>query len=105
MKRWTVVACVAVAVLVVGAVAFVIATQFSSGYTNRVGCTDYETFTYEEPSTINESISYGSVTTTTAFTTTTNTSATAGYVTIYGFTLSPLPNAWGNAVRSCTFVR
>lgn len=105
MKTRTVLASVGVAVLVVGAVVFVIATQSSSGYTNRVGCTDYETYTYEEPSTINESVSYGSATTTTVFTTTTNTSATVGYTTAYGFTLSPLPNAVGNAVRSCTFVR
>ena len=105
MKRWTVVASFAVSVLVVGAVFFVIATRPSSNYTNRVGCTDYETFTYEEPSTINESVSYGSVTTTTTFTTTTNTSATVGYTTVYGFTLSPLPNAVGYAVRSCTFIR
>ncbi|HYA55486.1 MAG TPA: hypothetical protein VED22_01685, partial [Nitrososphaerales archaeon] len=105
MERWKVVASVTVSVLVVGAVFFVIATRPSSNYTSRVGCTDYETFTYEEPSTFNESVSYGSVTTTTAFTTTTNTSATVGYTTAYGFTLPPLTNAVGNAVRSCTFIR
>jgi len=105
MKRWTVVASVAVAVLVAGAVFFVIAARPSSNYTNRIGCTDYETFTYEEPSTINESVSYGSATTTTAFTTTTNTSTTVGYTTAYRFTLAPLPNAVGNAIRSCTFIR
>jgi len=105
MKRWTVVASAAVAILAVGAVLFVIATRPSSYYTNRVGCTDYETFTYEEPSTINESVSYGSATTTTVFTATTNTSATVGYTTVYGFTLPPGTNAWGNTVRSCTFIR
>ncbi len=91
--------------MVVGAMVFVIATQSSSSYTNRVGCTEYETFTYEEPSTINESASYGSATTATVFTTTTNTSENVGYITVYSFSLSPLPNAWGNAVRSCTFVK
>jgi len=105
MSRWIIVASVTVSVLVFGAVFFVIATRPSSNYTNRVGCTDYETFTYEEPSTINESVSYGSATTTTAFTTTTNASATVGYTTAYGFILPPLPNAVGNAVRSCTFIR
>ncbi len=105
MKSWTVVAFVAVAALVAGAVVFVVATKSSPGYTNRVGCTDNETFYYEQPSTVNKSVSYGSVTTTTVFTTTTNTSATVGHTTAYAFTLAPLTNAWGNAVRSCTFIR
>jgi len=104
MMKWTIVAPAAVAVLVIAAVLFMIATQSSSDYTNRVGCTDYETFTYEEPSTVNESVSYGSVTTTTVFTITANTSATVGYTLVHGFALSPLPNAWGNAVRSCTLI-
>ena len=105
MKRWTVVASVSVAALVVAAVFFVIATRPSSNYTNRVGCTDTETITWEQPTTANESASYGTETTTTSFTTNTNTSAPVGHTTVYGFALTPLVNAWGNAVRSCTFIR
>jgi len=98
-------ASVGVAVLVVGAAFFVIATRPSSNYTNRVGCTDTETITWEQTSIVNQTVSYGSETTTQVFTTTTNTSATVGHTTVSSFTLPPAENGWGNAVRSCTFIR
>ena len=72
---------------------------------HRVGCTDTETITWEQTSIVNQTVSYGSETTTQVFTTTTNTSATVGHTTVSSFTLPPAENGWGNAVRSCTFIR
>jgi len=105
MKRWTVVASVTVAVLVVGAVFFVIATRPTSSYTNRLACTDYETWVVEG-SSVNSTTAYGYAITTTSFTTTTNASATVGHTTVYGFT-PPLfgTEVSGNATRSCTFIK
>ena len=108
MKRWTVLGSVAVAVLVVAAVLFVITTQSSPSFTNRVGCTGYEVIVAEGSSFTNGSIAYETATTVTSFTTTTNTSATVGHTIANSFTQPAYPNPpliEASFSGSCTFIK
>jgi len=84
MKRRIVIVSLVVVILVVTAVLF-FAVTIQPGYTNRIGCTDYEVTVVQASVITNGSgafQTFKTISTTTRFTTTTNTSASVGHITV-----------------------
>jgi hypothetical protein len=97
---------VILAVIVVGLLVtvFVVSTQMSAGYTNKVGCVDSVTTIIAASTFTNGSMAFETVTTVSSFTTTTNASATTGHVTTERLGPFATGLTWEvTTQRTCTF--
>ncbi|MGP8057695.1 MAG: hypothetical protein ACLP9K_08880 [Nitrososphaerales archaeon] len=96
---------VVVLIVAIAGVVFVVTTLLSPAYTTKVSCVDSVVIVYAGSTLSNGGQASETVTSVTSFTTTTNSSATAGHVTAQN--LSGYVPLTGEATgqRSCTYVR
>jgi hypothetical protein len=99
MKQRILIASIATAVIIVVAIIF-FATQVPE---NQVKCTDSDVYAYLGTSIIGVAPTAQTETTVRSYTTTLDSTATAGYVTFTNFT-SPFTNGNEVTMRSCTYI-